>query len=121
VAFQYVGEELRLFQHALNWKAYLRDQLAAFIRGDVLEVGAGVGATTIALHDDRCSSWTCLEPDRGLAQELERSVAALKDRRGMPPQAACTTSSDLDPTLRYDSILYVDVLEHIRDDREELQ
>jgi protein-L-isoaspartate O-methyltransferase len=64
VGFQtYVGTELELFCDANNWKAYFRDLLAPYPGGDVLEVGAGVGATTRVLCDGLQTSWLALEPD----------------------------------------------------------
>ena len=37
----YIGGELDVFSHAVNWKAYFHTNLAPYIRGRVLEVGAG--------------------------------------------------------------------------------
>ena len=70
-----VGSELVLFQHAVHWKRYFSRQIAPFLGGDVLEVGAGFGATTSVLWHDRVDRWVCLEPDgtlfiRGRRNEL---------------------------------------------------
>ena len=116
----YPGGELELFREARNWKGYLRDQLDPYLRGDVLEVGAGLGGTTLALHHARCTSWTCLEPDPELARELGSATAALRDAQGRPPRIVGCALAELDPPARYDAILYVDVLEHIEDDGKEL-
>jgi len=59
----YVGQELDLFALADNWKSYVKAQIAIYLTGDVLEVGAGIGATTAALHDGTARRWVCLEPD----------------------------------------------------------
>jgi SAM-dependent methyltransferase len=111
--FRYVGTELALFEKAKNWKAYWRDQIASFVRGDVLEVGAGIGANTRLLAGVGFSSWTCLEPDATLAQEI-----------GLPADdryhTTVGTIQDLPSNEHFDSILYIDVLEHIEDDRAEL-
>ena len=61
--FEYSGTELELFAHATNWKAYWRRMLAPFVRGDVLEVGAGIGTNTPLLRELTTGAWTCLEPD----------------------------------------------------------
>jgi SAM-dependent methyltransferase len=119
-AFAYPGSELHLFRDARNWKRYLRARLGRYVRGDVLEVGAGIGGTTAMLHDVACTSWTCLEPDVQLAQQLSLATAALRDAAGAAPHAVIGTLAALDQAARYDSILYVDVLEHIDDDRGEL-
>ena len=50
-AFTYEGDELELFQHAKNWKSYFSKVTKPFIKGDVLEVGAGIGATTQLLNN----------------------------------------------------------------------
>ena len=69
--FAYVGTELELFGRAKNWKAYWSACLRPFVRGDVLEVGAGIGLTTKALATGSERSWTCLEPDAAMAAEIE--------------------------------------------------
>src|SRR3954449_7275000 len=61
--FEYVGDELEVFAGAVRWKRYFGTQLRPFIRGNVLEVGAGLGSTTKVLYQDEVESWTCLEPD----------------------------------------------------------
>ena len=69
--FKYAGSELELFEKARNWKAYWRAQIAGFVRGEVLEVGAGIGANTLTLADLEYDRWTCLEPDAALAARIE--------------------------------------------------
>jgi len=64
------GTELDLFSHASNWKSYWAKFIIPFIRGHVLEVGAGIGSSTLALSTCSYTSWTCLEPDPELATQL---------------------------------------------------
>lgn len=118
--FSYVGSELEIFREAVHWKRYLRAQIGRYVRGDVLEVGAGLGGTTSALHDGHCESWTCLEPDPALVARLEQSVGAHRDRSGRSPAIVLGTLLQLEPSCSFDCILYIDVLEHIEDDRREL-
>jgi SAM-dependent methyltransferase len=118
--YEYIGDELKLFSAARNWKATLRRQLQPFIGGDVLEVGAGIGATMNALRGGEESSWTCVEPDRRLADELEASLPGSR-WQDAPPSMHIGTTADLPPQPAYDTVLYVDVIEHIEDDREEVQ
>jgi SAM-dependent methyltransferase len=115
---RYVGEELELFAKAQNWKAYLSKELAPFLRGAVLEVGAGIGATAAALCDGTPTSWLCLEPDPTLVAAIEAKLAA----RALPPccRVAVGTLADLPASDRFDTIIYVDVLEHIEGDAAEL-
>jgi len=116
--YHYAGEELDLFAAARNWKAYLRSLVAGYLRGDVLEVGAGIGATTRVFCDRRQRSWTCLEPDAVLAARLVSGFRSAPLE--IEPRVIVGTLSDLPAADSYDAIVYVDVLEHIEDDRDEL-
>jgi protein-L-isoaspartate O-methyltransferase len=113
-AAHYIGNELELFAAATHWKSYFARSIAPYILGDVLEVGAGIGSNTLLLHNEAVRSWQSLEPDSALARTAVEAVAKLTNCRVI----VGTTSS---PELgRYDTILYVDVLEHIDDDTGEL-
>lgn len=118
-AFAYAGSELELFAGAARWKQYLRDQVAPFLGRRVLEVGAGIGATTEVFCDGRQEMWMCLEPDPRLAAQIEEAC-----RSGRLP-ACCRvragTSTVLSAEDRFDTVLYIDVLEHIADDEAEVR
>jgi len=117
-ASRYAGGELPLFAHAVRWKRYWSSLVRPHVRGRVLEVGAGLGANTELLRQDREERWVCLEPDPELAGELRRRLARpLAEGRC---EVVGGTLEDLDPARRFDAILYIDVLEHIEDDRGEL-
>lgn len=115
---EYPGGELELFRKARNWKAYLAAQMRRYVRGDVLEVGAGLGAMTAALCRGDEPSWLCLEPDSAMARRL-----AIEIDSGCLP-ANCVVREGVVPDLpeaqTFDTILYIDVLEHIVDDGAEL-
>lgn len=115
--FDYVGEELALFELADNWKQYLSTRMCGYLHGDLLEVGAGTGANVSYLHHDALRRWVSLEPDRRLCQQYRHRQA-----EGRIP-ASCElvhgTLMTLPVDERFDSIIYIDVLEHIEDDREE--
>jgi 2-polyprenyl-3-methyl-5-hydroxy-6-metoxy-1,4-benzoquinol methylase len=115
----YVGQELEVFQHALNWKAYWKRQIQPYIGCKVLEVGAGIGGTTRVFCDDRFDLWTALEPDPQMMAELH----AAKERGEFPDWCEFRqgTVANLGAAERYDTVLYIDVLEHIEDDRGELE
>lgn len=110
--FEYTGKELHLFRHAVNWKKYFSKKIKPFISGKVLEVGAGMGENIDYLMNDSVISWTCLEPDQRLADSIKTN-ADVKMIKG--------TLADLDTTVQYDCIIYIDVLEHIEDDVAEMK
>jgi len=115
----YEGTELELFSHAVNWKKYWSSMVRPYIGRRVLDVGAGIGATAACFRDMACERWVALEPDQALGARIRQAQLA-----GELPQhveVRCGTIGDLDRAEQFDTILYVDVLEHIEDDAAELQ
>ena len=116
--YSYEGSELDVFALATNWKAYWASRIESDIGPRVLEVGAGLGVTARTLCKNK-TRWVALEPDPALAERMREDV-----RAGRLP-AVCEvkvgTLRDIAVSERFDTILYIDVLEHIRDDRGELE
>jgi SAM-dependent methyltransferase len=114
----YVGGELELFSTTVNWKSYFASVIRPFVAGRVLEVGAGIGANIPYLCTQSVTEWTSLEPDPDLADQIGRAAA----RRALPApcRVAIGTLDDIDAASHYDTILYIDVLEHIAEDAAEL-
>lgn len=115
----YVGNELELFAHAVRWKTYLRSCIQPHLRGSVLEVGAGNGNNTRSLLEDLqgVSAWTSLEPDAKLAG----AIRGLKLPNGTEVSVRVGTTASLAADERFDTVIYLDVLEHIEADAEELR
>jgi SAM-dependent methyltransferase len=92
--------------------------IGPYLGREVLEVGAGIGANTSLFCGPGQTRWVCLEPDARLAGEIKAQITA-----GTLPgvcEAVTGTLGNLDPDRRFDSVIYVDVLEHIQDDRAEV-
>ena len=115
-SFKYQGQELELFQHAKNWKNYFSNVLKPFIKGDVLEAGAGLGATTLLLNDGSASSWVLLEPDPAMIALLEKKVS----EKQFPGNVSIKQGTIENLPDKFDTIIYIDVLEHIESDAVEL-
>jgi 2-polyprenyl-3-methyl-5-hydroxy-6-metoxy-1,4-benzoquinol methylase len=115
----YIGDELTLFQNAKNWKAYYSSYFKKYLKGNVLEVGAGLGGTTLSLCDGTQDKWLCLEPDTKLCNQIHTLITENK----LPACCKAQTGflSDLPDSEKFDAILYIDVIEHIEDDKKELQ
>jgi hypothetical protein len=116
--YRYEGQELDVFSQASHWKDYFRSIIEPYIGRSVIEVGAGIGATTAVLCTGQQEGWVCLEPDEKFRQIIEEKINS-----GELP-ACCRTSggyvADLDSHQLFDTILYIDVLEHIQNDAIEL-
>ena len=113
--YLYPGAELELFAYAINWKSYFKKHLMPYVQGRVLEVGAGIGETSKFLQNAKVSHWTYLEPDKRLFSELVK-----KNYRSKSNEFICGTTEDINDMI-FDTILYIDVLEHIEDDLDELE
>lgn len=112
----YVGTELELFQHAMNWKRYWSAQVAPYVHGKVLDVGCGLGVNAAYVVNDRVTGYTFLEPDGSLLQQVGEHVqlpATITHRRIQG------TTEQLKGE-QFDTLLYIDVLEHIEDAAAEL-
>jgi SAM-dependent methyltransferase len=117
--YSYIGSELDIFSRATNWKAYYRHLIRNYVGNEVLEVGAGIGATTMTLCQGNIRRWVCLEPDPELAGKISHLIES-----GQLPKYCEVwegTLTDLIHPDTFDTILYIDVLEHIRDDRMEIE
>lgn len=114
--YTYIGSELELFNEAKNWKGYYYQLIRRYLGKQVLEVGAGIGSTTKALCQQSHQRWVCLEPDSVL-------IDALRTSSELPRVCEIYegTLASLDSNELFDSILYIDVLEHIEDDQSEIQ
>lgn len=117
--FQYAGSELALFAEAHRWKAYWSGMLRRFVGGAVLEVGAGIGSNVRPLMSERVRHWTALEPDAALVDLMRQSIAEGALPASCHPVAGVL--ADLPASQAFDSIVYIDVMEHIADDWAEAQ
>ena len=113
----YIGNELELFKNATKWKKYFSKEIADFIYGDVLEVGAGIGINTnYLLNNNKINSITCIEPDPILCSKIkeyhkETNITASEIING--------TIENVNKT--FDTIIYIDVLEHIEHSIDEIE
>lgn len=116
--FDYIGEELDVFSKAVNWKTYWGSKIKPYLGKSVLEVGAGIGGTTKVLCTPEYMRWVGIEPDAKMVEDLNTRKAAGE----FPPNTdfRVATVQQLPDNETFDSIIYIDVVEHIEDDRAEL-
>lgn len=116
---KYIGSELSLFEKAYNWKYYYCNFIKPYLHGSVLEVGAGLGGNTLILCDGTQREWTCLEPDSSLLELVTAKLSKIDRLKCCNIMKG--TISDIPSDKSYDSIVYIDVLEHIENDSLELK
>lgn len=109
----YPGRELEAMSFAANYHRWIVDEIAPFLGRQVAEVGAGVGSVSRLLLAKPVERLAAYEPSGNLFPLLARELAG--EPRAQPRNAFF--GADAGP---FDSVLYINVLEHIADDRGEL-
>src|SRR5687767_15830695 len=110
--YKYPGSELILFNQAVHWKKYFARYIIPYIKGSVLEAGAGIGGNTAFLNDGSAPAWLMLDPDKNMAATLEGFIQQKK----YPPNCRSQKGTIADLDQHFDTIIYIDVLEHIETD-----
>lgn len=115
----YQGKELALFEKAANWKRYWSSFVLPHIGTRVAEVGAGLGANTQILYKDNAEQWLLVEPDNSMSELLEKKIMSNE----LPTRCRMIhgTLSSFGQTPQFDTIIYIDVLEHIGNDSAEVK
>jgi SAM-dependent methyltransferase len=107
-------EQLGSANHFFNW---VLEEFHPYLRGQVLEVGAGTGTITRKLVDRYPDiTVTALEPAENMIGGLE-AYAALHPRVKVHRQ---TLANYVVPAGGFDAAVYLNVLEHIAEDQVEL-
>jgi ubiquinone/menaquinone biosynthesis C-methylase UbiE len=108
-------EDLRQMERAENYRRWQFEMVARFLSGHVLEVGGGIGNFTPQLAQ-AAQSVTSIEPNEYCFNQLREKVKFLQN-----VDVHRTTVESLDgvmsPGRRFDTIVLMNVLEHIQDDR----
>src|SRR5882724_1905221 len=115
----YAGRELESMAFAVNYHRWILERLAPFLGKRIIEVGAGVGSFSELLLETRPESLTSLEPSPNMFAVLIQRLAA-QDKAGVSLAKNCILAEAKFSTPP-DSIVYVNVLEHIEDDQAELR
>lgn len=112
----YTSDDLYLFRFAKNWKKYFSSKISSYIKGDVLEVGAGIGSNTSFLLENSKNvlTWTFAEPEKNFIETLKE----ISNNLSCNSRVYNSKISHIDG--KFDTILYIDVLEHIPDARKEI-
>jgi SAM-dependent methyltransferase len=106
--------EMAALSQADNYRAALMREFSSSFRGNVLEVGAGIGQITEDLLQKRnIAKLVSVEPHPKFYRQL---------REKFPKHAIINgTFADMDPGEDWDTIVSINVLEHIQDDERELK
>lgn len=111
----YPGKELEAMSFAVNYHRWIVDELRPYIGSKAVEVGAGAGDLSTLLLQTDLTELYAFEPSPDLFGALRTKIET--DAR-VTLFNGFLTPDGLPRDI--DSILYINVLEHIEEDRQEL-
>lgn len=113
----YPQADLEDMGEGLRYTQWILSEFLPWLEGDVCEVGAGTGNISRSLPD-LGSHLVCLEPDSALFEALRANLENLPNCSVLNSTLAEYSAPDVE---LFDRFLYINVLEHIEDDVEELR
>ena len=120
---EYVGRDLEAMSFAVNYHRWILEIFEPYLGDNVVEVGAGTGSFSELLSQRTLKSLSLVEPSDAMRSQLQLRMSRLslpfpvsiyEDIFRTIGQEVCTKDD-------VDSIVYVNVLEHIEDDESELR
>jgi 2-polyprenyl-3-methyl-5-hydroxy-6-metoxy-1,4-benzoquinol methylase len=112
--------ELELLSNTPTSTRLILNQFDDLLGKKILEIGAGLGQiSTMLVKDGR--SVTSLEPDPKLCKQLEISTQSLGVRSFPSTLNEALSSNQISIDEKFDSVVIINVLEHIENDIQELQ
>lgn len=112
----YPGTELEALSGAVNYHEWIVSRITRYLGETVAEVGAGVGSVSqLLLREKGVGRLLAFEPSRNMYPLLAENLAA--EKRAVPIN---DFFNGRHAPQGFDSVIYINVLEHIEDDRAEL-
>ena len=121
MSVSYVGTDLEAMSFAVRYHRWILDEFRPFLGRRLVEVGAGTGDFSQLLADTRPDLLILVEPSQ-MVDKLNVRVSSLA--KSEQPVVVSSSFRDASNSIRQqkpDSVIYVNVLEHIDDDVAELE
>jgi 2-polyprenyl-3-methyl-5-hydroxy-6-metoxy-1,4-benzoquinol methylase len=112
---QYPGKELEAMSFAANYHRWIIDEFEPYFGETVAEVGAGIGSISKLLLAKQIKALVCFEPSQNM-------YPFLKEKLQQEERATAVNDFFSQRYMQegFDSVLYINVLEHVENDRDEL-
>lgn len=112
---EYFGKDLEAMSFATNYHNWILNEILPYLGESVAEIGAGTGSFSKLLLNTPIKSLRAFEPSKNMYPLLRDALT-----QNQKAEAINDFFGDESSGETYDSILYINVLEHIEDDAEEL-
>ena len=107
----YEGWELKFFDNSKNFRLYQQQLINKYLLGHLAEVGPGNG-TNLSYYIDKPNKIDLFEPSKKHYDNLKKTFSKNHKIK--------VFNRSFGGKKKYDTIVYLDVLEHIKKDKEEI-
>lgn len=119
----YQGRDLEAMVFAINYHRWILEYFRPFLGQHVVEVGAGSGSFSELILECPIESLSLIEPSEAMYDLLLQYTSRLRTRARLATYNSIFrhVSGQLKAAQHPNSVIYVNVLEHIEDDEGELR
>ena len=119
----YVGRDLEAMSFAVNYHRWILSVFQPYLGKRLVEVGAGTGSFSELLLESPAESVSLVEPSEAMHRTLRERVRQLGSSAKVETYNStfADVAEQIKLSQRPDSIIYVNVMEHIRDDEAEFK
>lgn len=118
--FEYEGNDLEAMIGADNYYAWILSTIRPYLGKSIVEVGAGVGSFSKLLLQSKPKTLTLIEPSK-MFQLLQKNISSTKTTTVTPLHGYLKTETKAVKATKPDTIVYINVMEHVKDDRAEVK
>jgi SAM-dependent methyltransferase len=118
----YPGKDLEAMSFAVRYHRWMLEEFRPYIGRDIVEVGAGTGSFSEMLLETGPERLSLVEPSE-MFTALKNNFSKSKSATGLRFLNSIfrTAAAEITAEMRPDTIIYVNVLEHIENDAAELE
>src|SRR3989337_1829323 len=118
----YVGKDLEAMSFAVNYHNWILDEFRPFLGKNIVEVGSGTGSFSELLLEEKPGIFNLVEPSEMFAY-LKQNLSQMKNgaETNFYHAIFAEVREQIAARKKPDSIIYVNVMEHIEDDAGELK
>ncbi len=118
--FEYEGVDLEAMSVASNYYRWIIDTIKKYVGDHIVEVGAGVGSFSKFLQDTKPKTLTLLEPSAPTHTILQKNMQST-GQITVRTINKYLKGAEKELAGKADTFVYINVFEHIEDDKAELQ
>ncbi len=118
----YIGKDLEAMSFAVNYHRWILDEFRPHLGEHIVEVGAGTGNFSRLLLAESPRSLALVEPSE-MFELLERTISGIESQTDVTLYHSIfrNAANAIVEKKRPDTVIYINVLEHIEDDLGELK